>query len=192
MVRSEKPSSKDVDLIHTLAELFLQGIVVNQDHQVEYVSPSFVRMIGVSETNFDSWTYNDFLDLIADEDKSHVDLTFSSVFSGKRTSEKTEFCLLRADGKSMQVQADVRAIRDNGKMTIYVAFTEVRIQRKSLEHPYRTEQEQLKESESRWRSFVENAPDIIMTVNQDGILRYQGGCRAKLRAEQDSWLFISS
>ncbi|MBU7016172.1 MAG: PAS domain S-box protein [Theionarchaea archaeon] len=90
-----------------------------------------------------------------------------SVF--KRLIEETgqviglESRLVKKDGTILYVRENARAVRQNGSILYYEGTIEDFTERKRAEA-------QLRESEERYRSIVELAPDGIITVNLKGII----------------------
>ncbi|MBU7047108.1 MAG: PAS domain S-box protein, partial [Theionarchaea archaeon] len=71
--------------------------------------------------------------------------------------------LVRKDGTTLHVRENARAVRQNGNILYYEGTMEDITERKRAE-------EQLRESEEKYRSIVELAPDGIITVNLKGVI----------------------
>jgi PAS domain S-box-containing protein len=72
----------------------------------------------------------------------------------------------RRDGTTLFIIENARAVRDeSGKTLYYEGIVQDITERKKAE-------ETLRESEEKWRSLAENAPDIILTVKPDGTILF--------------------
>lgn len=91
-------------------------------------------------------------------------------FSDKLNSEgfvrNEELRLLRTDGSTFIGSSSARAIKDeNGKITHYDGYIEDVTERWELRN-------QLLESEEKFRSIVDNSPDIILRIDLQGVITY--------------------
>lgn len=91
-------------------------------------------------------------------------------FSDKLNSEgfvrNEELRLLRTDGSTFIGFSSARAIKDeNGKITHYDGYIEDVTERWELRN-------QLLESEDKFRSIVDNSPDIILRIDLQGVITY--------------------
>lgn len=91
-------------------------------------------------------------------------------FSDKLNSEgfvrNEKLRLLRTDGSTFIGSSSARAIKDeNGKITHYDGYIEDVTERWKLRN-------QLLESEEKFRSIVDNSPDIILRIDLQGVITY--------------------
>jgi len=89
---------------------------------------------------------------------------FTAVISGKDV-KPLEINLTRKDGTPIVVEVRVGLLKENGKITGIQAITRDVTERKKTEAL-------LQRSEERWRSLVENAPNIIIVVDREGTIQY--------------------
>jgi len=75
-----------------------------------------------------------------------------------------EFELIRKDGSQVTVEISTFPVKRGGKTEVIGIVRDI-TERKKME-------EALRESEEKWRSLVKNAPNIIITVDQDGTILF--------------------
>ncbi|MBW2581654.1 MAG: PAS domain S-box protein, partial [Deltaproteobacteria bacterium] len=76
------------------------------------------------------------------------------------------------------ILASIYQLRDEkGNFTSLVGFQEDITD-------YRWVREQLKESEEKWRSLVENAPSVFLIVDRDGIIQYMNHTVSDIEVEK--------
>lgn len=87
---------------------------------------------------------------------------FLNVIEQKGSVEGLEFALRRKDGGVIFVREYARAVRGPDGKTRYYEGT--------LEDvtAHRRAEEALRENEARWRSLIENAPEVILNINRNG------------------------
>jgi len=102
-------------------------------------------------------------ELIAPEDHEKAAANLKKTLE-EGTVRGLEYSLLRKDGSRFAGELNASLIKDNaGLPKAFIATTRDISLRKRME-------EDLKESEHKWRTLVGNIPDIIMTVSREGTL----------------------
>jgi len=121
------------------------------------------RLFGWSRDEVLGRNFFDFI--IPDSARPNVETIVAGLLRGELPSHHVNDNLTK-DGRVITCEWNNSVLRDGegrivGAMSLAMDITE----RKQAE-------EALQESEERWRSLVENAPDIIMTIERDGTISF--------------------
>ncbi|MBT4512814.1 MAG: PAS domain S-box protein [Chloroflexi bacterium] len=132
------------------------------DGTIFYQSPSIERIAGykpndVIGTSMDQYLHPDDLPAVIDK-FAHVGSTLGAI-------ESLEVRLKRIDGTWCWVEGVANNLLDEPGVRAIVCNYHDITERKQAE-------EALRESEGKWRSLAENVPEIITTVNRDGIIMF--------------------
>jgi len=135
-------------------------ILVFADDKVEYINPRGVELLGYSETS----------ELIGKESRFLLAPEFREMAldrgrrrrAGEDATRQYELAYLRKDGSKLDVEVNVSRIEYEGKPASLVFVRDI-TERKTME-------DELRESEERYRSLVELSPDVIMTFNFKGFV----------------------
>ena len=104
------------------------------------------------------------LDLIPPDDREKVFKIIVKDMFEQDLREAHEFRVMTKDGRELWVSAVGTKILHQGRLAGLVSFTDI-TERKRAE-------EALQESEEKWRSLANNAPNIVMVVNRDGKIEF--------------------
>ena len=104
------------------------------------------------------------LDLIPPDDREKVFKIIVKDMFEQDLREAHEFRVMAKDGRELWVSAVGTKILHQGRLAGLVSFTDI-TERKRAE-------EALQESEEKWRSLANNAPNIVMVVNRDGKIEF--------------------
>ena len=133
----------------------------------EYVSPASERIYGYTPKDF----YEDPLlthKMVHPDDRTEFDLSRSS--EDERIKSRV-FRFIRKDGQVVWTESHGALVRDqHGEATAVVGIV------RDVSEQTRVEQA-LRESEGRWRSVVEAAPDMIISVDRDGAILWANRSR---------------
>jgi len=133
-------------------------VIVDQNHRVIETNKRFAEMIGyTSEEVLKLHTW----DWAADISESEIKELFKEV---SKINAIGETVYRRKDGSIYDVQICVRGTKIEGKNVAMCICQDISARKKA--------EEALRQSENKFRSFVENANDIILTLNREGIITY--------------------
>lgn len=140
-----------------LVENTTDGIIIIQDGVLKFVNSASIDFVGSTP---DEMIGTDFLDYVAPESRKIVMKRYADRIAGKRVPPIYEIKLLKRDGSLLPVEVNAELIEYEGKPADLVVVRNV-TERKLFE-------EELKQSEEKFRSIVESAPDGIVTMNPKG------------------------
>lgn len=145
-----------IDLFENTSELIQS---VDEVGHFIYVNRSWEEKLGYTRTEARKLT---FMEIIAPEDRPHYQAIFSKLMNGE-TIGSFETCFVAKDGTRIDVEGSVNTrILDDGKHMTRGIFRDITERKKS--------DAALKESESRLRMVINNAPLILYTIDKDGKL----------------------
>ena len=145
-----------------LVELSPEAIGIVQDGAFVYGNPAAVELLAARDID-------DFLgvkmeDVIHPDDLTSTYERVQQVVATQQAVPLRQIRAVRRDGKVITIETRVGPCVYGGKPAVQVIGRDV-TQRLLTE-------EALRESEARWRSLVENAPDIIMMVDRSGLISF--------------------
>lgn len=108
-----------------------------------------------------------FLDLVAPEERNRLSEYYRSRIAEHRAPERYESIFLAKDGTRIPGEVSVWLTHYNGKSAVAGIVTNI-TERKLI-------MEKLQESEEKYRSIVENSPDIIYTADPEGVVHSVNG-----------------
>ncbi len=148
----------------TIFESAAIGISVNTFEGRPILSnPALQNMLGYSEAELRAMVYTEFT---YPDDRQPESQLYQELVSGKSDSYQVEKRYVRKDGQIIWGRLTVSLLRQpDQEATHFVAMVEDITDRKRAEN-------ELLQSEERWRSLAGNAPDIILTVDPPGSIRY--------------------
>jgi len=179
MVKKEKGASKtsSLDIIeHKLAakalgeseELYRSMIELSPDGVVAIDAKGMILVYNIAASRMSGYSKDEIVGrhfskvgVFRVKDTPKYLKIFSSCLRGK-TPKPFEMTVYRKDGTTFLAEVNVGLLRVGGKKIIQAVVRDA-TERKQME-------EELKESEERYRDLVQNALDIIFTVSLDGTI----------------------
>jgi len=104
------------------------------------------------------------LDLIPPDDREKVFKIIVKDMFEQDLREAHEFRVMTKDGRELWVSAVGTKILHQGRLAGLVSFTDITERKRAGEA--------LQESEEKWRSLANNAPNIVMVVNRNGKIEF--------------------
>jgi PAS domain S-box-containing protein len=155
--RMEEAIKEQDERYQRLVEESFDGILVTKETKIIFVNSRRCQMLDYSKEEIiglDFWQ-------IAHSDHQHlVEQRALARMRGESVSSQYEVKLRRKDGKVFDAEVISRAIEVQGTSGIQVWLKDV-TKRKRAE-------EKLRESEEKYRSLVENIPDVTWSADSDG------------------------
>jgi len=151
-------------LFHTILESAAIGISVNTYEGRPILCNSVLqKMLGYSEDELRCMIFTEFT---YPEDRGPDEQFLHGLLSGEIDSYQVDKRYIRKDGQIIWGRLTISLLRQPGQKPLnFVAMVEdITTHKKALN--------ELQQSEERWRSLAENAPDVILTVDIFGNVRY--------------------
>ena len=141
----------------SLVENSVAGVAVIQGDRFVYVNPKFTEIIGYTQTEV--LALHSALDLILDDDRALVEESARQRLEGEVGAVHYTARVRRKDGRVIVIEV-------NGAVTTYLGKTAVISTLLDITERHRTE-EQLRESEARFRTLFEEAPIGMVIASMD-------------------------
>jgi PAS domain S-box-containing protein len=141
-----------------LVEQSPEAIMIHTDGIIVFATEPFAKMMRVPSA--ESLIGKSALEFIHPNFRNAIAERLSQLREGKQLLPMIEQQMVRADGSVIHVESIPRPLEYNGKFSIEVILHDI-TDRKHIE-------EAMRESQAKWRSLVENVPDIIATIDADG------------------------
>lgn len=158
ILRSQPQISHGKQTCHLFDICWDAVVVIDQNHQVVQANPSFCRMLGYTEQELlQMYTW----DWEALSSRAEIERNFPRVGQTNTFMATKHRC---KDGRLIDVEFSASGAVIEGREVVICICRDV-TQRKQGELA-------LKQSEVKFRTFVEKAGDIIFTLNEEGELTY--------------------
>lgn len=146
----------------TMVERSIQGIVIIQDFRVVYSNQAFTKICGYSKRELLSLTPARLEKVVHADHRDLVWGRMRSRLQGQKVPPRYEFKGYRKDGSIRWMEMVANRIEYEGKPAILGAIIDI-TERKEAE-------EKLRESEERYKSIIDLAPDGIVTADLKGFI----------------------
>ena len=141
------------DLVENMTEIVY---AVDREGKVTYVSPSIETSLGYPPAEVMGRHFADFR---FPPDGSRLAQGFQRLLAGE--GQENEYRFLTKTGEVRWLRASSQAIVEEGHVVgVQGLLMDVTMQKQA--------EQELRESEERWRLVVENAPDFVLMVDRDG------------------------
>lgn len=148
-----KSEEKHRQILESLTEGIWQ---VNAEGRTIYTNPSMVRMLGYSENEL---SCKHFVDFLSENDRQKATHFLEQHKRGKPAQYTINF--IKKDGTALHTSADISHItNEDGKSVVSIISIQDITEQKRIE-------EDLKESERRYRLLADNAYDVIMLMDMN-------------------------
>jgi PAS domain S-box-containing protein len=170
--QTEEALGESEERYRTLFESAAQGILIvdTETMKYKYANPAICTMLGYSQEELTKMAVSDIHPKASLE---HVLAEFTAQASGEKTLS-TLPCL-KKDGTIIYANINAAKAIIDGRECNIGFFTDITERKRT--------QDALKEREERWRSLVENAPNIIMLIDRDRKIQFINNVVAGLDAK---------
>ncbi len=144
-----------------MTDLLPQGVFeINLDSKVTFANRESLRMFGLSQSDLDRGL--DVVEVVIPEDRDGLREDVMDVLGGESTGG-LEYTAVRKDGSTFPILTYSDCVWKDGELSgIRGVVLDISERRRA--------EAALRESEYKWRSLVENIPDIIFMVDAEGII----------------------
>lgn len=188
--RVEEALRESEEQFRNVAEQSPNMIFINQGGRIVYVNQRCADCMGLAKEEFYAPTY-DFLSLVAPEHRDLILENYRRHQNGEEVPE-VEYTLYARDGRRIEALLATKLIRYGGEMAILGTVTDItalkqaeealqqskeeleqRVRERTVELEAEVEwrhrvETELRESEERYRTLVENSGHAIATLNEAG------------------------
>jgi len=158
---AEEKIKESEEKFRTIAEQSLLGICIIQDDKVKYVNNVLVDLLGYSKKEMDGWKSGEFFKTIHPGDKKKVielaTLPDEDFLEGIRSYEARA---LNKSGKIIWMDVYYKKIIFEEKPAYLISFNNTSEKKKA--------EENLRESEERYRFLFQNSPFSILLIDRSG------------------------
>ncbi len=152
-------------MFRNLTEQSLMGMAIIQDDVVKYASKRLADIYGYSSKEMMSWKPKDFLKTIDPEFLELVkEQARKKQMGNKDIIIHYQVKIVKKTGEKRWVENFSKTIDYMGRPADFVTNIDITDRKKA--------EQKVKESEERWHTLVEEAPDIIINVDREGKILY--------------------
>jgi PAS domain S-box-containing protein len=163
--KAEEALKESESKFRILSEQSIMGIFVIQDDLIKYANKAGEVINEYSVEEALNWGPMEYTKTVYPDDRSFVAEQVRMKQSGEEGYIKNySYRLLTKTGKVKWVEIYSKTVIFEGRTADLVTMTDV-TDRVHM-------QEELKHSEEHFRSLIENASDVIVTINQEGMVSY--------------------
>jgi PAS domain S-box-containing protein len=156
----EKRIKESEEMFRTLTEQSLMGICIAQDNQIKYVNKAYTEIWGYNPEEMMKWGLKDVFQAIHPDDR---EFTLEQLAKKQKGEEDIvthyQYRGFKKSGEMIWVDQFSKSIEYEGRPANFVTIIDITDRKKA--------QLELEKSEANWRILVEEAPDIILTVDRN-------------------------
>jgi len=146
----------------TIVERSIQGIVIIQDFRIVYSNLALVKMSGYSKKELLSLTPSQVEKMIHPDHRALVWGRMRARLQGQKAVARYEYKGFRKDGSVIWMEMIANRIEYEGKPAVLGTIIDITERKKA--------EENLIESEEKYKSIIDLAPDGIVTANLKGVI----------------------
>ncbi|MBD3197244.1 MAG: PAS domain S-box protein [Candidatus Lokiarchaeota archaeon] len=156
------------EIFRELGEQKLISILIVQNNEIKYANETLGTSLGYSKQEMESWTFNDYLELLYPDDKVFVIQQLKIKNRTEEEKEKNyEFRVIKKDGKIAWREVFSKEIVYNGKPAELISIIDIDEKKRS--------EIRIQEEEAKFKRVFEAIPDLFFLVdNNSKILDYKG------------------
>ncbi len=161
-IRNAVEKHRTEALYHSVVEETRDALSITVDNNIVYANQAFANLLGFESPkemigqNGEKW--------LAPKDKETIINRAQQLKTGQVKPSLNEFHIKRPNGGIIPVEASTTVIDYNGKTALLTFLRDISVRKKILEERF--------ESEAKFRSLVEMAPEGIVTANMIGTITF--------------------
>ncbi len=163
---AEQEIKESEQKFRTIAEQLLMGIIILQNNLIKYVNHRAAEIVGYTSQEMKSWKKGEFQKFIHPEDKSWIiEQSIMNQTESSNIKNLNQFRLIKKSGEIVWIEGFSERIDYRGRLARLITIIDITGRKKA--------EEQLKESEKRYKHIFENSPESMILVDKNGnILDY--------------------
>ncbi len=151
----ERDRQRAEEAYRALVEHSLQGFCILQEGRIVFANHAFVEMGGYCVEEMKGMSSEAVRDCVHPDDRARVWGYYRDRLQGKEVPDRYEFRFIHKDGRVYWLESCASLITYQGTPATQLAVVDITERRRA--------EQALRESEERYRTFFENATDIIYT-----------------------------
>ncbi len=156
-ITEKKEAEKDLMLVRSAFDLSNDGIYVSTDDRFVLANRNLVDLFGYDSK--EEIINKDPIELVSYNDRAHIGEIFENLKQGKSSSGIVDYAGLKKNGEEFFVESSITIYKSEGKSFIVSVLRDITESKIS--------QNQLRESEERYRSITENLDESMWTASRD-------------------------
>ncbi len=161
-ITAKKEAEKDLMLIRSVFDVSNDGIYVSTDDKFVLINNNLAELFGY--TSKDELLDKDPIELVSYKDRITISDYFEDLKFGRSEPGIIDYTGLKKNGEEFFVESSVTVYKSDGKSYLVSVLRDVT--------ENKITQNELKESEERYRSITENLDESMWTASrEDGILK---------------------
>jgi PAS domain S-box-containing protein len=161
MKRAQKQIKNSEEKFRTIAEQSLLGICIIQDEIVKYVNNNLAELLGYGVEEILKWKPSEFFKTIHPDDKKMViQLALDLDNISKNGVRSYEARGIKKNGEMIWLDVYYKVVKFRNKPAYLISFMDINERKRA--------QEELKDSEEKYRFLFEKSPASILLIDQTG------------------------
>ncbi|TFG00304.1 MAG: PAS domain-containing sensor histidine kinase [Promethearchaeota archaeon] len=165
--RTQRELAESEQKFEMLGKQDLISIIILQDNEIKYANKHFLKGVGYTREEIESWSLLDIMNIVHPADRELVVTQARKKQRGdKDVKNNYAFRVIHKDGHIVWRQVYSNTINFQGRPAVLATFMDITDWKKT--------EKQLKESEEKFRKIVDSIPDLFFLVAKDTtVLDYQ-------------------
>ncbi|MCC7431576.1 response regulator [bacterium] len=139
---------------------FSQGVFIFQDEKVVFANPAMLELVGYENSEILALKEGEIFNLIHKDDRERVKSVIQQNYAKTEDLSKNQYRVYRKNGEIRWIETLVRKIHFNEKLSLLVVATDITDAKNA--------QQQVEESEKKYKILFEESKDVIFFSNQAG------------------------
>jgi PAS domain S-box-containing protein len=163
--KAEQALKESEEKYRILIEQSLQGIVIAQGpaFRIVFANSAMSLIFGYTPEELTSFSSRQTLNIIHPDDRELVFRQFKGLLEGKPTTSTHEVRGIRKDGTTVWIELSAAGTVYKGQPSVLATFIDMTERKKT--------EEQLRESEEKYRNLIDSAPGGVLVVDLNGVIK---------------------